>query len=503
VRSEHHVQGSSFGIVLLCSILLCVGLLWPSHGTVLNYDEADYAAAGKLGVLANALETGSMSPEAFLKFGVGKVRKEPVQLPVGYEESNDPFLLRHLHPPFVTYIVSLSSINTTERTLRISQMLGAIAFIIACMFCYCSIFNTSTWCGLLIVSSLALWCVQLLFRNLSFHGWEAVWIVTTATCLRLWLDRPDSVQRSVALCLSIALAILTLETGLLLPIAAVICMVLWRNRNIYVQIPWLRITQIALATIAIVLLLWPGGASKATWLKIPAMYLYRFKLGEEYAGVGDVLQTILIELAPVVVLMIPALIWLFVKERDSINRWGPLAVVSLVYGLGIGHFVLRIDYILPAFAPLIPLVAAGADRLPGVSTRAVYAAMIVLLCVIKMPSPWVMSADMTARADIEWLGRTIGERRAYIGGHELAHYLANEHKNITLDPMEDGLKIREDGAYRLLRAEEISGSLFAVPKHWDSRITGMASAALENCMRVERPTLIIWDCNHPSEQHAD
>src|SRR5262245_23933788 len=74
--------------------------LWPRYGSLLDWDEASYVAAARLGAWANMADRGSLPPADFARFGLAKWRGQAAVLPAGYDETRDPLLLRNLHPPF-------------------------------------------------------------------------------------------------------------------------------------------------------------------------------------------------------------------------------------------------------------------------------------------------------------------------------------------------------------------------------------------------------------------
>jgi len=174
--------------------------------------------AARLGIEVNALEKGSLSPSEFVQFGLSKIRRADVVLPDRYDEQRDPFILRHGHPPFVVFLLSLVADSRSERVIRSVQLFGSGVFTCAVILSYVATTRVVQWPGLLLVSLLALWMARLAFGSVSFHGWEATWATVTAALLALLRGPMPVSGRVIGVGLStvLALAALTLETGLVL-----------------------------------------------------------------------------------------------------------------------------------------------------------------------------------------------------------------------------------------------------------------------------------------------
>ena len=313
----------------------------------------DYANAGKLGVFANAVDRGSLSPSQFVRFSLAKISGETPALPEDYDTTRDPFLLRHYHPPLFIYLVSAVSHFESERAIRSVQLLGALAFILVVLSSYWSLSASPRWCGLLLVSLLALWMSLMLFENLSFHGWEAVWTVSSAALLSRWLSDERGPPWGILLCISLVFVFLTLEIGVVVWVASVLCIFIWppsKFRGEDGKFAWSLLVRGAAFALLLVVMVWPGSIVKVSFLKIPSLYLYRIWLGEEYASVSGNLPSLLNLFAPILTLGPMALLWLLVYHRNDTPRWGPFLVLGGCYGLSIVSFALRPIYLLPALA---------------------------------------------------------------------------------------------------------------------------------------------------------
>jgi len=135
------IHNSKYPFYLLIIALLTwsvfLMLVWQEQGFLLNWDEVDYVNVTKLGAWANYTEKGSLSPQEYIEFSLSKLRKSQeneYSLPPNYSEDKDPFLLRHFHPPFVNYLLSIidKTVGTSnERIVRSVQLFGALIFTLA------------------------------------------------------------------------------------------------------------------------------------------------------------------------------------------------------------------------------------------------------------------------------------------------------------------------------------------------------------------------------------
>lgn len=236
----------------------------------------------------------------YVTFALAKISGTDPTLPPGYDERRDPLILRHYHPPFVVLLLSGVLPSKSERVIRSVQLLGALAFTCSILLSYWSISGSTSWPGMLLTSLLALWMIRLMFSSVSFHGWEVVWTTTTAALMGRWLGVRKRAL-GVLLCASLALAVLTLETGLLVWAGAILCLAIWRARSSGgggAAFRWCPFAVGILLMVLFVMVVWPGSVIKASLLKIPALYAYRIWLGEECAGVPGLLAEHLRSLLP-------------------------------------------------------------------------------------------------------------------------------------------------------------------------------------------------------------
>ena len=490
---------------LFCALSITVWLavtvyLWPSHGLLLNWDEVDYVSAAGLGLRANALDKGSLSPFEFAGFALAKITRETPTLPAYYDESRDPFVLRHYHPPFVVFLLSQVAGSRSERVFRSVQLAGALALAMTLFFSYRSISPEAGWCGIFLLSVLSFWILVLLFGSLSFHGWAAVWTTTTAALLGQWL----TLRRNALgffLCLNLALTFVTLETGPLVGLGVIFCLLIWRvgdSRQRKTSPLWRHLFFGSALVVLFVVVLWPGSVFKASIFKNPAFHLYRMWLGHEYGEAVGYLAPALRSLLPLLILGPLASAWLFINHREGIRLWGPLVLIGALYTLVMARFAHRPEYLLPGLAPFACIAALAADRLSSVRARLLMVAVAIFTVVLTWPGRSTAGSDGRAREDLHWLGTALNGREALIdGGHIYQYYLGGDYsiRSITVSYNGDGLLVRERGAYRALSRRDLNGSVVVIQGDRGRFFGGRAAKDLfEGCARIERPTVRIYDC---------
>lgn len=488
-------------------------LLWPIHGSVIDWDEVDYYNAARQGVLANALDRGSLTPGQFLSFALAKARREAeAPLPPGYDEPRDPLILRHYHPPFVVYLVALitgSSDSPGERLTRSAQILGALALIACMLLSYLSASRRPTWPGALTVVALGALLSYLTFFNLNFHGWTAVWTVTTAALLSRWLAAGQK-GAGVLLCLSLALVLATLESGLVVWGAAALCLFVWVRAASFRE----RLTRgvrLALAgtglTALFVALLWPGAFLKISLVKTPVVLFYRSLLGQDYRRPVEPYLILL----PLLCLTILACGWLLYRRTTEGRRWGPFAVVGAAYVVVvvvISPFTVSTQYLAPGLAPLACVIALAVDGVAAAGRgRAGAALALALVCVSVAATGWTKGlynvTDAEQRADYGWLREVLRGREVLADGeHIYQHYTGAAYhiEPVSLTSDESRILVREGGKYRPLAPADVSGKVVLFPRFRAALMREEGPdirALLGGCRRVERPTLRLYDCAGP------
>lgn len=478
-------------------------VLLPQHELALNWDEVDYVAAARKGVVTNLLESGSLSIPAYLRFAYDKATDATPRLPAGYEEADDPFKLRHGHSPLVVAAMSVLGPGSSERGQRLVQMAGAVALTAVVVIGFVLMAPRFSWAGLVVVLLVLPWVNWHMFRDVQFHGWLAVWLAASAVCFAQWLQHDRHRGWALALCASLALAVLTLESGLFLIVAVLASLVVFvrglRRRS---PVRWVR--SYALPGLVIVSLatfvLWPGSVLKGSLLKIPLERAYQaLGPGDVYyinRNTGDSLTYVL----PVIIVAL-ALGLLAVRHRERAAHWGPPALVGLVYGLLVIKFAVNETYFLPAVVPFIMLLGC-AVALSSAGPRAVVVTVVAVLALIGARNVLRLNdsdraADRVLRADFAFVGTYVGTSPALLdGGHIFRHYVGSRQiVDVSYNAKE--LLLRERGEYEPVAPAELRGKVVGILTE-RKRAGFLRSEAAEDltarCPRTDRPTVVLWDC---------
>jgi hypothetical protein len=480
-------------------IVLCLGvwilvlvILWNAHSLLLNWDEVDYVNAAKQGVWANLTERGSLTPQEYIAFARSKLLGRPPNLPPNYEEARDPFNLRHFHPPFVVVLLSPLSDMRSERLLRSIQLLGALSFISVVLLSYRGLSPTPKATGYLTVSVLVVWAARLLFSSISMHGWEAVWVTAVAALLSRWL-RDGQRGTWAALCASLALALFTLETGLIVCVIAALCILVWSPATVAARASWCWVVLGTASVILFVMIIWPGVILKASLIKSVLLYLYRMKSMEEYSSVSKQSLYLVWTLLPVWLPSIPAISWLVLADRSNVRRWAPYVVVGSVYSVALLRFAVSPSYVVAAIGPLICVIGLVADNLSSVRIRVLVTG--VCLLVAWGTAPRLTEGNESARDDLRYLGAALRDREALMdGGHIYQYYLGPRFaiRPVTVSYDGESISVRENGTYRKLGKQDLGGKLVVLQKN--RRVGPSLSSLLEGCQRTEKNTIRLYDC---------
>ncbi len=480
--------------------IISVILLWPAHGALLGWDEVDYVNAAKLGIKANMLEQYSLSPASYLEFARAKSSGKSPNLPSDYDEDRDTLLLRHYHPPLVVLILAIIPDLNSERAARSVQLLGVLMLTLAIFFSYFSISSSPGWQGILIVSLFAIWMNISLFRTISFHGWAAVWIITTTTtlylCLKSW-----TLLRGISLCVSLALGLLTLETGIFILVIVLAWLTLQTRLLAQVDGNKLGWREIGIGVCLVgltVFAVWPGSILKASLVKIPALYAYRIVQGQEYANVAGLWRQLIDVLSPMVLVIISC-VWVFFKDRNHSRYLTPVVIIGILYVLILARFALSPGYLLPGFAPLICFVGMMADQIQSKLGRLILSTSVLALVLATGAKQNLYAGDEKAREDVKWLGEIMINRQALVdGGHIYRHYLGQSYniRAISVSYDAKSLLFRERGEYRKIKKDDLEEKLLVIQKRPQQVVGGSAMEMLSGCSQVDRNHIVVWDCRN-------
>lgn len=481
----------------MCSVLL----LWPQHGRALNWDEVDYVKAARQGVLANLWERGSLSIPAYVRFAEDKLAHRQPRLPTGYDETQDPFRLRHGHSPAVVAAMAPLVGGRGERLPRAVQLVGALALTVSLLVAYRLVSPTWTWAGLLAIVLVAPWYGWHMFRTLQFHGWATVWLCLAVAFLSRWLTTGRGRAWGVALCASLAALILTLESSAFVILGVVASLAIWvRGFGRRPRVPWVRryLAPGLLLVLGISVAVWPGLVVKGGLLKLPAERFYQVFLGESdvyyFKSTADLLSYALPAILGVVVVT-----YLWRKRREDALRWGPPVVVAAVYVASVLRLAVSETYFLPALGPLLVLFAWIVGDLPARAQAAVLALLAIVMLAgtvsVVRTNASDLRADRRLRTDLAYVGDFLGPSRGFLdGGHIFRYYLpGHDIDDVSYDAT--GLLVRHAGRYEPLPPAAYEGAVVGILSTRTAFLSGPGARDLSNrCPRTDRPTVILWDC---------
>ena len=488
-------------VAVALSVLCSVLLLWPQHGRALNWDEADYVNAARKGVITNLWERGSLSVPQYVRFALDKVRHRDPHLPAGYDEATDPFHLRHGHSPGVVAAMAPFAGSNSERVERIVQLVGALALTVALVVAYRLVSPSWTWPGLLAIVVVAPWYGWHMFRTVQFHGWSTVWLALAVAFLCRWLTGGRERSWGLALCAALAALILTLESSAFVLLGVVVCLVIWvRGLGRRAREPWIsRYLLPGLATVlAMSVVVWPGLVVKGALLKLPAERFYQVFLGQSDVYYFNSAADVLSYLLPVVT-GVAVVVYMWRNRRDQVLRWGPLVVVAAVYVASVVRLAVSETYFLPALAPLLVLFAWMLGELRPQVQKVVVAALVVVMAAGALSLVGANErgrrSDRELRADLVFTGTTLGSSPGlFDGGQIFRHYLPGQRIQ-DLSYNTTGLLIRRNGKYEPVPPAAYQGTVVGILSTRTVFLQGPGARDLSShCRRVDRPTVILWDC---------
>jgi hypothetical protein len=503
------IHNSKYPIYLLITALLTwsvfLMLVWQEQGFSLNWDEVDYVNATRLGVWANYIEKGSLSAQEYIEFSLSKLEKSQnneYSLPPNYSEEKDPFLLRHYHPPFVNYLLSVINITVgtnSERLARSVQLFGALVFILLVFGCYYRMTGGEVnIASLVVISCLSIWMSSYLFNTIHYHGWISVWFVLICWFLTNWLNEDRS---GIPLIASLALAVLTLETGLFIVFYTLIIVLAFAYLKIK-TISWKQIIFAFILLSGLIMLGWGGAFLKISLLKIFGQHLYRFMLGQEYSGATERLFGGFILLMPVFLMSIIALVFLIKENAKQTKKWIVFFVMGWLYALVMFPLSISQTYFLPAVGPLMIFIAGTLSIISSKWVRLpiAFLAVILFLSTVVTKSRIDSSQDIQFRNDLDWVRDKLKDRESFVdGGHIFRFYLDD---NQLIKPLtvgytgKDKFAIRENGKYVLIEDDRAQGKIFIILKKRQDFEQNKEQLVPSNCRLYERPTIWFYDCGN-------
>jgi hypothetical protein len=489
--------------VFAVSVVLTFASLWPAHGILLNWDEVDYEVAANKGIAANMFDRGALTPNEFVNFVLAKWRHSPPSTPAAYDEAQDPLVLRHFHPPFVSYAMALFNSARGDRAARSAQILGAMVFLLATFFLYDSIATTPSWAGYLIVSIVGVTSCWILFSSISYHGWMAAWMVITCGLLARWQAQPD-LSTAAVICLTLALAGVTLESALLLFLAVTLYVAIVGPRGpSFADAPgqtrWKPLLAASTLTLGLIVALWPASVGKLSAVRTLALYAYRIVgLGaKEYGSVKAGYLHLVVAILPSVVLILIGAALLLAKRSDwGDKRMKPVMMIGGLYTIGMAFVAISPTYLIPGLVPLAVMAAVTVDQIAMPGRRAVIAALVIATSM----GPWqylrnLSTGDAAARADLAWLAARDTSQLVADGGHVYAYYLGRPVPELSVNYDHRSISFRRDGVYVPATASMVPGRQFLIQRSRKEFVGSHEAAALfAPCSPTERSTFILFDC---------
>ena len=480
-------------------------LLAPRHGTLLTWDEVDYAQAARQGFVANWLEKGGLSLPAFLGFVQARLDDAPVAFPEGYDEATDPLNLRHLHPPLLAYMLAPFSGAQSERVLRLVLLVGAALLLVALYTACRPDGGPDTWSFALMLL-MGAWACLHGFAALHMHGLMAVTALFATVVFLSWLDEPRR-GWPVLPALGLALTGLTLETAVLIWGGLLALALFWpppsvggADRTIGTRLR--SVLPVFGSALGLVAALWLGGFVKASPLRTAVNYAYRIYLGAEYAPVTARIPGIARAALPFLLLAGLAVGARIITGIRLSWRSRAFLVIGAVYGLVMVPVALSETYLIPAAVLLtVPCLAALA-HVTGKAARASILLALAIAVAGSSPPVGAGEADAPLREDYQWLsmGGRLEDRVIWAdGGHILAWYFPDAQvRPITVSYDGASLTERRQGRYRPLSQVDIGGDLVLVEGSRGGQSLEQNQGPLMGCVRTPRPSFVLYDCGRRS-----
>jgi hypothetical protein len=290
--------------------------------------------------------------------------------------------------------------------------------------------------------------------------------------------------------------LVTLETGLIIGVGVVAGILIGSPATAATGSRWREVASGAAMVAVLVFALWPGALVKMSLVKTVALYLYRLKLGDEYASVPGRFADLAWALLPMWFPTILVCSWLFLANYAKRQSWGPYALIGGIYALALLRFALSPSYVIAGFGPLICVSGYVVDHVRSVRLQA----MIIGACVwatgvTAAPILTSRESGLSSRDDFEKLKEVLRGREALIdGGHIYQYYLGPRYMIRSVAVGHDGrsLSVRERGAYRKLQQPDLIDRLVVIQK--DRRIGGPLGSLLEHRPRTDLNHVSVYDC---------
>lgn len=470
-------------LILISVSLLIVSALFiflrVSNSTILpfNWDEVDYVHAANNGIINNAMGNGSLSLYAFLKLGYSKIKRStPLNSRLSlqnYREKEDPFILRHFHPPLSVYLWSaVEQFIPIKKELSLRYFMGLLGLAVLLLLAYIAAKDSvNDLMGLSIVAPILVTSASFLdtFTSLQFHGLLSLTAVFFIFAAGLFLSKP---RYSTALTIGFSLTLLVLSQEnfvfiLVGPIALLIYLRFFKkdrtlliNKKLLVIVSFTFIVTLILMWPAV---LWTGGPIKS-WL----MYAYRIFMmrNKEYSQSGLRFIEVYKGDFSYIVLLIVGIVF-NLKNIEKLKRHGNsemqwIMLLALWSGTGflifMAPFILSPTYIMPGLVILIIPASYGIGEI----IKKYKMTVTLLLLIIVIPFVFYNMHNLPSRnslkkqadgfyKDIHYLRYNLphGPKTCFVdGAHIYRYYLPQQDKfnlvNIFYGSEEHPFQIRKN-----------------------------------------------------------
>jgi len=372
----------------------------PTFMRPLTWDEVDYVVASEMGIYTNAMERGSLNIHQFIKLGMDKLKKRRGS--VVNDESKDPFILRHFHPPLPTYywslLLSLSKkMNSREVILRYGMVaLGALAILVFFLSLrhIDLVGHTNSNLGIILVIPIMVNSKIFVggFSILNFHAFHLI-AVTIFVASFINFLRCSNLRSSILFGISMSLVVLTLETSAFIFVGAILSLLILK-----IKIDKRRVIQAFTIFLIITLVAWPGVIWTLGPVKSWLMYVYRiFAVGNaEYKNVSFATSwvPILKENWAVFLVILLGLIVNRVTYRQGEKSLRDILIPFIIGGFylfAISPFLISSTYIAPA---IILLLIGSGMAINKIKVKNLHKALVAVPVLVLIVHGQLTTGDM-------------------------------------------------------------------------------------------------------------
>ena len=240
-----------------------------------SYDEADYMSAASLGIMRNWFDIGSMPLTEFVSLGMrhGADPSQQAALSKTARSASDPVVYRHWHGPlYYLWLTIPSKVHLDEHTTRAMSMLFPVLTVFVMYFGSLFILGgTEGQVSAILSTALFLWSpVTLETTELAPHMMFVLWYV--CGLMMLAKAAAGSGRRffyAAVVCAGLAFS--TMEVAFVL-ILVLMIFAWWQRAGL--DFNWILLRSSLGFLVATILLAWPAGLFKLSFVKAYLVMLY-------------------------------------------------------------------------------------------------------------------------------------------------------------------------------------------------------------------------------------